>query len=65
MSPGGRKLGAELGTVDQGADPSATSDAAFSHVSRESYHVGAEIHGADEACKLSAAVHGAESEVHF
>jgi hypothetical protein len=69
MGPGGRKLdatnqGTEVGTVDQGADPSATSDTTSTHIDRESYHLGVEIHSA-EACKFGSTVHGAEIGVHF
>lgn len=56
--------GAELGAVICGTNPGATSGATFAHVGRESYSLGAEIHGA-EMCKVGAAVHDTKAGVHL
>jgi hypothetical protein len=55
----GAELGVEVGAMDQGAEPPATSDATSDHIIREPYHLSVEIHGA-KMCKLSAAGHDAE-----
>jgi hypothetical protein len=61
---GAMDQGAELSALICGAEPGATEAATFAHVGRESYNLGAEIHGA-ETCYLGTMVHDAKLEVHF